>query len=53
MKKKERIKKNTFLQLSLVDVFCAEYMYCTYVLHVPFIELSLALNSASFFRFVG
>ena len=25
-------------------MYCAEYMYCTYVLHVLFIELSLALN---------
>ena len=49
MKKKTRIKKNTFLLLSLVYVFCAEYMYCTYLLHVPFIELSLALNSEGFF----
>ena len=43
------MKKNTFLRLSLVYVFCDEYMYCTYLLHVPFIELSLALNSAVFF----
>ena len=32
---------NIFLYYSCY-VFCAEY--CTYVLHVPFIELSLALN---------
>ena len=39
------LKKKEFVMIlfcGLVYVFCAEY--CTYVLHVPFIELSLALN---------
>ena len=45
--------KYSCIILKLVYVFCGEY--CTYVLHVPFIELSLALNillyiaSAGFF----
>ena len=50
------LKKKEFvivLFCGLVYVFCAEY--CTYVLYVTFIELSLALNilfNAGFFRFV-
>ena len=39
LKKKEFV---IILFCGFVYVFCAEY--CTYVLHVPFIELSLALN---------
>ena len=35
-------RKYSCIILKLVYVFCAEY--CTYVLHVPFIELSSALN---------
>ena len=39
------LKKKEFVIIpfrGLVFVFCAEY--CIYVLHVPFIELALALN---------
>ena len=39
LKRKEFV---IILFCGLAHVFCAEY--CTYVLHVPFIELSLALN---------
>ena len=51
MKKRKNKKEYFFaVKFSLSRFFCAELTGCTDVLHVPFIELSLALNSAGFFR---
>ena len=50
MKKRKNKKEYFFaVKFSLSRFFCAELTGCTDVLHVPFIELSLALNSAGFF----